>query len=401
MGIIKSARGGGGSDGADGGGGGGFDMGGVIQMIGGLTNKSGGAGGGSDGFMQLLQGFGGSGGDGTPVGNIVQILLGLAKSYFNIKGKSNASIQDWDSAGAGQNSSDGNFLNWAMSVIRQLLFPGKKPKEVIETGDDDDIDTDPDNGKKKDDGDVKGWYDGHPEIGKMQKDIFDDIFDTTDDGVTDEDDPEPIVPKPNNFEENCTCLDNASILFINTNLLLEHRKDWRFLYSSQTHGRSLEELSGRVQYKGPTVLVVKDTEGNVFGAHASTSWCDTEGGWVGNGECFIFSIQPKMAVFHSTGKDENFQLMTGEHLAMGGNPGNFGLVLNRDLSGGSSSGNIDTFHTIQLSRGAEFEIEHVEVWGLGPEPDQAEERSRAAPRQPNWETRGGTVDLDDLESQLM
>ena len=66
---------------------------------------------------------------------------------------------------------------------------------------------------------------------------------------------------------------------------------------------------------------MKDTEGNVFGAHASTSWCDTEGGWVGNGECFIFSIQPKMAVFHSTGKDENFQLMTGEHLAMGGNPG--------------------------------------------------------------------------------
>ena len=47
---------------------------------------------------------------------------------------------------------------------------------------------------------VKGWYDGHPEIGKMQKDIFDDIFDTTDDGVAEEADPEPIVPKPNNFE---------------------------------------------------------------------------------------------------------------------------------------------------------------------------------------------------------
>ena len=47
---------------------------------------------------------------------------------------------------------------------------------------------------------MKGWYDGHPEIGKMQKDIFDDIFDTTDDGVTDEDDPAPVVPKPHNFE---------------------------------------------------------------------------------------------------------------------------------------------------------------------------------------------------------
>ena len=63
--------------------------------------------------MQLLQGAGGSGGendwsdiishdnddndddsgDGSTVGNIMQILMGLAKSYFNIKGKSNASIQ--------------------------------------------------------------------------------------------------------------------------------------------------------------------------------------------------------------------------------------------------------------------------------------------------------------------
>jgi len=397
MGMIRSAQGGGG-DSADGGGG--FDMGGVIKMIGGLTNKGDGQGG-SDGFMQLLQGAGGSGGDGSTVGNIVQILVGLAKSYFNVKGKTNSSIQDWDAAGAGQNSNDGNFLNWALSLIRQLLFPGKKPKEIIQDGDDDNIDTDPDSGNKKDDGDVKGWYDGHPEIGKMQKDIFDDIFDTTDDGVTDEDDPEPIVPKPQDFEENCTCLDNASILFINTNLLLEHRKNWRFLYSSNTHSRSLEEMADRICYRGPTILVVRDTSGNVFGAHASTSWCNTEGGWVGNGECFIFSIQPKMAVFHSTGKDENFQMLTGDELAMGGKPGKFGLTLNSDLSSGSSSGNIDTFHTIQLTPSTQFDIDHVEVWGLGPEPDMAEEKENVKPRQPNWETRGGHVDLDDLESQLM
>ena len=37
-------------------------MGGVIKMIGGLTNKGDGQGG-SDGFMQLLQGAGGSGGE--------------------------------------------------------------------------------------------------------------------------------------------------------------------------------------------------------------------------------------------------------------------------------------------------------------------------------------------------
>ena len=63
--------------------------------------------------------------------------------------------QDWDAAGAGQNKNDNNFLNWALSIIRDLVFPGKKPKEIIESGGDDDIDTGADSGNKKDDGDVK------------------------------------------------------------------------------------------------------------------------------------------------------------------------------------------------------------------------------------------------------
>ena len=42
------------------------------------------------------------------------------------------------------------------------MFPDKKPKEIIE-GDDDPKD------KDTNDEDVKGWFDGHPEIGKMQK----------------------------------------------------------------------------------------------------------------------------------------------------------------------------------------------------------------------------------------
>ena len=34
-----------------------------------------------------------------------------------------------------------------------------------------------------------------------------------------------------------------------------------------------------------------------------------------------------MAVFHSTGKDENFQMLTGDHLAMGGQPGSLLLLI--------------------------------------------------------------------------
>ena len=123
----------------------------------------------------------------------------------------------------------------------------------------------------------------------------------------------------------------------------------------------MQEMAERICYKGPTILIIKDTDGNVFGAHASTSWCNTKGGWVGNGECFIFSIQPKMAVFHSTGKDENHQMLTGDCLAMGGSPGNYGLCLDSDLSSGSSSGRVDTYHTIQLTPSTRFDVDHVEV----------------------------------------
>ena len=100
--------------------------------------------------------------------------------------------------------------------------------------------------------------------------------------------------------------------------------------------------------------------------------------------------------------------------------GTFGLELNGDLTSGSSSGNIETFHSIRLSSGSDFEIDHVEVniihriclslfyklshlqvWGLGPEPDESTERANTKPRQPNLKTRGGDVDMMDLESQIM
>eukprot|EP00088_Acartia_fossae_P061598 TRINITY_DN7404_c0_g1_i16.p1 TRINITY_DN7404_c0_g1~~TRINITY_DN7404_c0_g1_i16.p1 ORF type:complete len:485 (-),score=160.73 TRINITY_DN7404_c0_g1_i16:589-2043(-) len=386
MNLVKGMKSGGG-DGTDDGGSK-FDPSMLLGLVAGLTKGgASGAGGGCDGFLQLL----GGSGDGSSMGNIMQILEGLAKSFFNIKGKSSPAIQSWQVAGAAENANDKNFVKWALSVLMDLLFPGRKPKEVIEEGGDNDIDT----GDKKDDGDVKGWFDGHPEIGKMQKDVFDDIFDTGDDDQNEDDDPSPIVPMPTDYEDNCSCLDNAAILFLNSNLLLEYRKNWRFLYSSRNHSKSLNEMMERICYKGPTILVVKDTSGNIFGCHASTSWIDTEEGWVGNGECFLFSISPKMAVFHSTGKDENFQKLSSSLLAMGGQAGCHGLELADDLASGDCNANIDTFHTIQLSQDKPFEIEHVEVWGLGAEPDMDSEKRNVRPRQPNLQTRGGNVDMLD------
>ena len=60
----------------------------------------------------------------------------------------------------------------------------------------------------------QGWIDGHPDIGKMQKDIFDNIFDTADDDASEESRSAPIVPTTTDFTENFSCLDHARLFVI-------------------------------------------------------------------------------------------------------------------------------------------------------------------------------------------
>ena len=64
----------------------------------------------------------------------------------------------------------------------------------------------------------------------------------------------------------------ADIVFINSSLPVELRSEWRFLFSSAINGESFSSLIGAICDKGPTVLVVQDTDGHVFGGFAAVSW---------------------------------------------------------------------------------------------------------------------------------
>ena len=358
---------------------------------------SGGTGGGAEGFLGLLSGMGG-GGSGSS-NNVIQMLVGLASSYFAMKRGKDQNMQDWGQAGTNQNmaGNEGGIMNWATNLIRDLLFPGKKAKEAIEE-DPGDKPTDPEG--------IKGWYDGHPEIGKMQKDIFDDVLDITGDDDPDvpEDEDPPLIPSPKGYEPDCSCLDEATILFLNTNILLDLRREWRFLYSTKTHGSDFGTFFGAIEYQGPTILVICTTDGAMIGAFASTSWCDTDGGWTGNGDSYIFGCKPKMAIFYATGKDDNIlSLDRSSGLGLGGRNGRFGLGLDTSLQSGTYHEDIDTFDLPTNLPGIEqnFEVAHIEVWGLGPAPDPSDERNNVTIRKPNLEIRGGNVDMNDLLGQIM
>lgn len=366
---------------------GGFDMGSLLNIAQVLTQ-----GGGVSGFMKLIEG--GNGGS----SKIFDILIGLAKSFFAMKMGKNKALQDWGDAGASKNQNDDNVGKWADNLIGDLVFPGKKPKDIVQ--DDDDP-----KGKDTDSGDVKGWYDGHPEIGKMQKDVFDDIFDTTDDDDEGKKaaDEAPLIPTPTGFQPDCSILDNVSILFLNNKILLELRKTWRFLFSTKTMERSFVELSKSIQYEGPTLIIVQTANESIIGAFASTSWAETEGGWVGNGDSFVFSLNPKMAVFYATGKNENFMYLDqGNHgLGMGGQVGRFGFNIKPDMETLEYHEETETFDLPALPGGSSFEIDHIEVWGLGSQPRAEEERNKVQIRKPDLNINaGGAVDMDDLMGQI-
>lgn len=380
--------------------GGGLNMASLMKVASSLTKGGSGGGGGLGGFMSLLGGGGGSGGEGggANVGSIMQILMGLAKSFFAMQMGKNKAMQDWGSAGADKNKNDDNVGKWADNIIGDLVNPGKKQKDIVKDGDDKNDPSD----KTANDDDVKGWFDGHPEIGKMQKDVFDDIFDTTDDDDDAKaDDDAPLIPTPVGFEQDCSVLDHTSIMFLNSKILLELRKEWRFLYSSQTHDKSFSGMVNRIQYQGPTLMIIKTTSDVILGAFASTSWARTNGGWTGNGDSFLFSLNPKMSIFYSTGQDENFMYLDDSNgLGLGGKITSFALGLDTSMDTLSYREDANTFDLPPLEQGDSFDIEHIEVWGLGKQVDANEEQSKVSVRKPNLQIKGGNVDMNDLLGQI-
>lgn len=162
---------------------------------------------------------------------------------------------------------------------------------------------------------------------------------------------------------------------------------WYLLYGTQVHGISLNTFYSRVKDEGPSILLVKDKNnyvskhsnsalniGQIFGGFASESW-RIETHFYGSGESFLFTLEPKTAVFHWANKqNKNFLCSRRDFIAMGGGYVNafcwcwlrsnhFGLWLDSDLDKGSSSPS-ETFGNPCLASSEDFEISVVEVWGF-------------------------------------
>ena len=140
----------------------------------------------------------------------------------------------------------------------------------------------------------------------------------------------------------------------------------------------------------------------MVGVFASTSWCDTEGGWTGNGDSYIFGCRPKTVLFYSTGKDQNFMNLD-RNSGLGGKIRRSVLGLDVSLESGTFHEDVDTFDlptSFPQCLGENVEVAHVEVVGVWPAPDPEDERSNIKVRKRNLDLKGSNADINDLLSQI-
>ena len=156
---------------------------------------------------------------------------------------------------------------------------------------------------------------------------------------------------------------------------------WHRLYSTEADGRCFNRMEWSVLgYEGPTTLLIKANDGVILGAFASAPFKEVPH-FFGDGETFLFSLDPVANVFHSVGGETNF-IYCNASWAKGhdGLPHGlgFGGTLNQprlfisEAFDTCHAGFLDnTFQKGNLLPGDDslerFDIKSMEIWGVGGE----------------------------------
>ncbi|XP_072250978.1 oxidation resistance protein 1a isoform X2 [Leuresthes tenuis] len=138
---------------------------------------------------------------------------------------------------------------------------------------------------------------------------------------------------------------------------------WTLAFGTSKHGMSIKTLYRAMQGQDtPVLLVIKDSDGQVFGALASEPFKVSDG-FYGTGETFLFTFNPEFEVYKWTGDNMFFIKGDMDSLAFGGGSGEFGLWLDGDLYHGRSH-SCKTFGNPMLSKKEDFFVQDIEIWAF-------------------------------------
>ncbi|XP_074532789.1 MTOR-associated protein MEAK7 [Halichoeres trimaculatus] len=177
-------------------------------------------------------------------------------------------------------------------------------------------------------------------------------------------------------------LDLPTLMFLAPQLPDSYSAPWRLVFSTRLHGESFTRMVSGLMKRGPTLLLLKDTKGHIFGGFASHAW-EVKPQFQGDSRCFLFTVFPTLRVYTATGYNQHFMYLNQNQqtmpngLGMGGQHGYFGLWLDSDFGRGHSRARpkCTTYGSPQLSREEDFTLDSMEVWAVGkpPEPEEGEE----------------------------
>lgn len=139
--------------------------------------------------------------------------------------------------------------------------------------------------------------------------------------------------------------------------------NWHLIYATMKHGSCFEVLFRLIgEYDYPNILVIRDWDGNVFGAYFNEGWKRRKL-FYGAGETFLFTFKTteEIKVFSWTRKNNYFMLTNGENGICVGAGEYFGLYVYPDLTRGYSFPS-ETFDNDMLTDKRDFHIQRLEVF---------------------------------------
>jgi len=138
---------------------------------------------------------------------------------------------------------------------------------------------------------------------------------------------------------------------------------WTLMFSTSQHGFSLNSLYRKmIRLESPILLVIEDTDHNVFGALTSCA-LKVSDHFYGTGESLLFRFTPEFQVFNWTGDNMYFIKGNNESLAIGAGDGKFGLWLDGDLYQGRTQ-RCNTYGNEPLAPQEDFVVKAMECWAF-------------------------------------
>ncbi|KAK9058691.1 hypothetical protein SSX86_023533 [Deinandra increscens subsp. villosa] len=147
--------------------------------------------------------------------------------------------------------------------------------------------------------------------------------------------------------------------------------EWKLLYHSSLNGLSFNTFLGNISNaEGPTVLIIKDKEGYIYGGYASQPW-ERHADFYGDMKSFLFQLYPKASIYRPTGANNNIQWCSANFssdsipngIGFGGRAGHFNLFISANFDNGHTFTG-PTFNNPCLSKNNRIYPEVIECWGI-------------------------------------